>query len=61
LPQKEQPSTSWAIYIARSRPAKWLGTVEAPNADAAIEEAVKQFKVADARKLVAVRQQRVSR
>jgi hypothetical protein len=51
----QQPSTSWVIYLAHRRPAKWLGTVEATDADAAIAEAVKLFDVKDPRKLIAVR------
>jgi len=38
---KPRPATtsSWDIYLARHSPAKWIGTVEAVDADAAIEEA----------------------
>jgi Ser/Thr protein kinase RdoA (MazF antagonist) len=54
---KPRPATmsSWDIYLARHTPAKWLGTVEAFDADAAIEQAVKQFDVKDPKTLVAVR------
>jgi len=36
-------------------PAKWLGTVEATDADAAIEQAVKEFDVTNPKSLMAVR------
>jgi Ser/Thr protein kinase RdoA (MazF antagonist) len=54
---KPRPATtsSWDIYLARHTPAKWLGTVEAVDADAAIEQAVKQFDVRDPKTLIAVR------
>ena len=55
MPPEEQPSTSWAIYLARHKPAKWLGTVEATDADAAIEAGTKKFEVKDSRKLIAIR------
>jgi Ser/Thr protein kinase RdoA (MazF antagonist) len=48
-------TTSWDIYLARHTPAKWLGTVEAVDADPAIEQAVKQFDVRDPKTLIAVR------
>ena len=47
--------TSWAIYLARQTPAKWLGTVEAADHDAAIEAAVAAFGVKDPKRLVAFR------
>ena len=31
--------TVWDVYLARHTPAKWIGTVEAVDADAAIAEA----------------------
>jgi Ser/Thr protein kinase RdoA (MazF antagonist) len=54
---KPRPATtsSWDIYLARHMPAKWLGTVEATDADAAIEQAVKEFDVTDPKTLIAVR------
>jgi hypothetical protein len=57
LPDKQPPPPpplSWAIYLARSKPAKWLGTVEAADADVAIEAAAEEFEVKDSRKLIAV-------
>ena len=48
-------SSSWNVYLARYSPAKWIGTVEAIDANAAIAEATKLFKVDDPRKLIAVR------
>ena len=56
MPDKQAPPPplSWAIYLARSKPAKWLGTVEAADADAAIEAATKEFAVKDSRHVIAV-------
>jgi hypothetical protein len=53
-PQQPQPSqlSSWDIYKAASK-AKWIGTVEAPDADARIEAAAKEFKT-DPWRLIAV-------
>jgi hypothetical protein len=45
----------WDIYQARRTPAKLLGTVEAPDANAAIEAAFTKFGVTTKR-LIAVRQ-----
>jgi len=44
----------WDIYVARYSAAKWIGTVEAVDADAAIAEALKLFDVKEPRKLIAV-------
>ena len=49
---KPQPLLSWDIYRAAAK-AKWLGTVETTDADAAVAEAAKEFKM-DASKLIAV-------
>ena len=46
---------TWDIYQARPAPAKWLGTVEAGDAKAAIKEATKQFEVKDPKRLFAIR------
>jgi hypothetical protein len=54
LPPKEAPLLTWEIYVARSTPAKYVGRVEAADADAAIEAAVKEFE-ADPKRLIAVR------
>ncbi len=53
---KLRPATlsSWDIYLARHSPAKWIGTVEAVDANAAIAEAAKRFDVKEPRKLIAV-------
>jgi hypothetical protein len=48
------PPQNWDIYLARHTPDKWIGTVEAADADAAIEEAAKQFGIQDAKRLIAV-------
>jgi len=41
---KPQPTPlSWDIYRAASK-AKWIGSVEAPDADAAIEAAASEFR-----------------
>ena len=47
----------WDIYVAPYSPAKWIGTVESVDTNAAIEEAAKLFKVNDPRKLIAARRQ----
>jgi hypothetical protein len=46
------PPLSWDIYRAAAK-AKWIGSVEAADADAAIEKAVAEFKT-DAKRLIAV-------
>jgi len=43
------------IYLARYTPAKLLGAVEAPDADLAIAEAMKEFEISDPKRLIAVR------
>jgi hypothetical protein len=55
VPRKQQPPppSSWDIYLARHTPAKWIRTVEATDADAAIEEAVKELGI-EWRRLIAV-------
>ncbi len=45
---------TWDIYQARHTPAKWIGTVEAPTADEAIEAAAKEFGQ-EPKRLIAVR------
>jgi hypothetical protein len=52
--KKPPPMFRWDIYRAAAK-AKWIGTVEAAEADAAIKEAAKQFDVQDTKKLIAVR------
>ncbi len=54
---KLRPATSslWHIYLAARSPAKWIGTIEAVDADAAIAEAAKLFDINDPQTLVAVR------
>jgi hypothetical protein len=52
-PDKPQPTPLWDIYRAAKK-AVWIGTVEAPDADAAIEAAAKEFKT-EAWRLLAVR------
>jgi hypothetical protein len=55
LPDEQRSTTSWAIYLARHTPAKWLGTVEADDHDAAIQAAAAAFGVKDPKRLVAFR------
>jgi hypothetical protein len=45
---------TWDIYQTRHPPAKWIGIVEAIDADAAIEAAVKEFEI-EAKRLIALR------
>jgi hypothetical protein len=52
-PQTSQQK-SWDIYQARLTPAKWIGTVQAVDADTAINDAAKEFNVEDTKKLLAV-------
>jgi hypothetical protein len=46
--------SSWDIYLAQHSPAKRIGTDEAVDNNAAIEEAAELFKANDSRKLIAV-------
>ena len=46
--------SSWDIYLAQYSPAKWIGTIEAVDKNAAIEEAAGLFKANDPRNLIAV-------
>ena len=48
-----EPLPSWNIYRADGK-AKWIGSVKAANADAAIEAAAKEFAT-DPLRLIAVR------
>jgi hypothetical protein len=63
LARNERSSPRWDIYLVRSTPAQPLGTVEAPNADAAIEAAVRAFGVndEDAKRLTAILKSRPPR
>jgi hypothetical protein len=45
-------SSSWNIYPQHS-PAKWIGTVETVDKEAAIEKAAELFKANDPRKMIA--------
>jgi len=53
----DKPLSRWKIYIATLTPAKLLGTVEAPDADAGIAKAIQQFHIeaAPQGRLIAVR------
>jgi hypothetical protein len=59
----ERPSPRWDIYLVRSTPAKFLGTVEAADEDAAIEAAKRAFEVNDenAKRLIAILKSRSPR
>jgi hypothetical protein len=59
-PDKPQPTPlwSWDIYRVASK-ARWIGSVEAADADAAIEKAAAEFKT-DARRLIAVKRRAIS-
>ena len=63
LARDERLSPRWDIYLVRSTPAQLLGAVEAPNADAAIEAAVRVFSVnhEHTKRLVAVLKSRSPR
>jgi hypothetical protein len=53
---KPRPATrsSWDIYLAQHSLAKWIGTVEPADTDAAIEVAAELLETNDPRKLIAV-------
>jgi hypothetical protein len=55
LPRKPLPT--WEIYLARSTPAKYVGTVEAADPEAATKAAIKEFNIVEpqAKRLIAVR------
>jgi hypothetical protein len=44
MPRKPKPLPTWEIYIAKAKATR-LGTVEAADADTAIEAAAQEFKV----------------
>jgi hypothetical protein len=48
------------MYQARHTPAKWIGTLQAVDADTAIKDAGKEFNIEDTKKLIAV-QRRTAR
>jgi len=53
-PNAEARPTRWDIYRAAAK-ARLIGTVEAPDADTAIKVAAVEYRVPDARRLIAVR------
>ena len=53
MPRQPKLLPTWQIYVARAK-AKHLGSVEAADADAAIEAAAKEFRM-DPKRLMAVR------
>ena len=53
-PKPQTRPMRWDIYRAAAK-ARLIGTVEAPDADAAIKVAAAEYKVPDPRKLIAVR------
>jgi hypothetical protein len=57
IPLPPSPLPTWNIYLATSTPAKFVGTVEAPDADAAIAKAIEEFHIEPqrAQRLIAVR------
>jgi hypothetical protein len=44
-PPADKPVHSWAIYRLSGTPAKLVGIVYAPDEKAAIEQAIKEFKI----------------
>jgi len=48
----------WRITLIKATPAKYLGSVDAPDEAAAIETAAREFKISDAlrNRLVALRE-----
>ena len=57
MPRKPRPLPAWDIFLACSTSAKFIGRVEAADAEAAIEAAVKEFEIAEAqaKRLIAAR------
>ena len=60
MPKKPAPKEmhSWRIHRIRSTPAAYIGIVEAPDEEAEIQAAIKEFKITDSdeqRRLVAQR------
>ena len=53
MARKPQALLQWDIYRAAAK-TTWIGTVEAADADAAIEVAAKEYNVPDPRRLIAV-------
>src|SRR5262249_36739274 len=51
----KMPGRNWDVYLARRTPAKLVGTVEANDADTAIEKAAMEFEVKDPKRLIAVK------
>jgi hypothetical protein len=59
-PSPSQPTQLWSWDIYRAAPkARWIGSIEAADAAAAIEKAAEEFK-SDARKLIAVKRRAIS-
>ena len=54
-PQQEASLPEWDILLLKHTPARLVGWVKATNADEAIATAIKELKVTNANKLIAVR------
>jgi hypothetical protein len=60
MPKKPAPERmpSWRIHRIRKTPAAFIGIVEAPDEDAAIQAAIREFRIKDSdeqKRLVATR------
>jgi len=44
-PQRQRTHSSWSVYHIKSKPAKLVGIVAAPDAETAIARAIEEYQV----------------